>query len=364
MSTRLSAGISAVFGRGAISFARISVAAISVAAIGPPASAQSLGDLYAKAKGEGAFVLYVGGPTAPWEAMAKVFNAKYPGIAISISGGFSNVLDKKVDSQIAAGKLEVDAAILQTIADFVRWKAAGRLVDFKPAGFDKIDPRFKDADGAYWATMVNAVPYMYNTEKVAPADVPNSALDFLKAQFKGKIVTAYPADDDVTLWVFYHIVQKYGWSYMDKYMAAKPNFIQGHLGEQRSIGSGENLATFDSIYNITTVLKKQGMKVDSHFPTVDATPFWPLSGAIFKGAPHENAAKLFLSWLLEPAQQIATETWSGRSDVPPPAGYKPIFDYKVVTDYKAFLVDATKIADLRERFEKYSGPVVNAGGVR
>lgn len=348
----------------AIQPAAIISAAIGVAALSLPARAQSLDDLYAKAKSEGAFVLYVGGPTAPWEAMAKVFNAKYPGITVSISGGFSNVLDKKIDGQIAAGKLEVDTAILQTIADFVRWKDTGRLIDFKPAGFDKIDRRFKDPDGAYWATMVNAVPYMYNTEKVAAADVPNSARDFLKPQFKGKIVTAYPADDDVTLWVFYHIVQKYGWGYMDKYMAAKPNFIQGHLGEQRSIGSGQNLATFDSIYNITTVLKKQGMKVDTHFPTVDATPFWPLSGAIFKGAPHPNAAKLFLTWLLEPAQQVATETWSGRSDVPPPSGYKPIFAYKVVTDYQAFLTNQSKVADLRKRFEKYSGPIVNSGGVR
>ena len=340
-------------------------AALGFIALGAlPARAQSLDDLYAKAKSEGAFVLYVGGPTAPWEAMAKMFNERYPGITVSISGGFSNVLDKKIDAQIAAGKLEVDTAILQTIADYVRWKADGRLIDFKPAGFDKIDSRFKDSDGAYWATMVNAVPYMYNTEKVTAADVPNSALDFLKPQFQGKIVTAYPADDDVTLWVFYHIVQKYGWSYMDKYMAAKPNFIQGHLGEQRSIGSGQNLVTFDSIYNITSVLKKQGMKVDTHFPTVDATPFWPLSGAIFKGAPHPNAAKLFLTWLLEPAQQVATETWSGRSDVPPPSGYKPIFSYKVVTDYKSFLVDQNKVADLRKRFEKYSGPIVNSGGVR
>ncbi|MGC2122964.1 MAG: hypothetical protein WA652_08925 [Xanthobacteraceae bacterium] len=153
--------------------AAIFVALGLLAATAPPAGAQSLDDLYAKAKGEGAFVLYVGGPTAPWEAMAKVFNERYPGINISISGGFSNVLDKKIDAQIAAGKLEVDAAILQTIADFVRWKSNGRLVDFKPAGFDHIDRRFKDPDGAFWATMVNAVPYMYNTEKVAVADVPN-----------------------------------------------------------------------------------------------------------------------------------------------------------------------------------------------
>jgi ABC-type Fe3+ transport system substrate-binding protein len=122
--------------------------------------------------------------------------------------------------------------------------------------------------------------------------------------------------------------------------------------------------TFDSIYNITTILKKQGIPVDSHFPTVDATPIWPLTGAIFKGAPHTNAAKLFLSWLLEPAQQAATGTWSGRKDVPPPAGYNPILSYRVANDYRAFLVNQTQVADLRKRFEKYTGPVVNAGGVR
>jgi ABC-type Fe3+ transport system substrate-binding protein len=330
----------------------------------PPARAQSPSDLYAKAKSEGAFAFYVGGPTAPWEARAKAFAEKYPGIKISIGGGFSNVLDQKIDQQIAANQLEVDAAILQTIADFVRWKREDRLMAFKPPGFDKMDAAFKDANGTFWATMVNVVPYMYNTAKVPAADVPNSALDFLKPEFHGKIVTAYPADDDVTLWVFYHIVQKYGWSYMDKYMAAKPNFIQGHLGEQRSIGTGENLATFDSILDITSGLKRQGMPVDSHIPTGDALPIWPLSGAIFKAAPHPNAAKLFLSWLLEPEQQSKLPTWSPRSDVPPPAGYKPILSYNVANDYRDFLTNQSEVAELRKRFEGYSGPIVNTGGVR
>src|SRR5580704_671505 len=194
------------------------VAATGVALIGSldtvlPAGAQSLDDFYAKAKDEGAFAFYVGGPTAPWEARAKVFEERFPGIKVTIGGGFSNVLDQKIDAQLAAGKLEVDAAILQTAADYVRWKREGRLLTFKPNGFDKMEPAFKDADGTFWATMVSVVPYMYNTEKVAAADIPNAATDFLKPQFQGKIVTAYPADDDVTLWVFYHIVQKYGWSY-------------------------------------------------------------------------------------------------------------------------------------------------------
>jgi ABC-type Fe3+ transport system substrate-binding protein len=331
---------------------------------GPHAYAQSLDDLYAKAKAEGEFAFYAGGPTAPWEARAKVFEERYPGIKITVGGGFSNVLDKKIDTQIAAGKLEVDAAILQTIADYARWKTDGRLMTFKPDGFDVMDASFKDADGTFWATMVNVVPYMYNTEKVAAADVPNSALDFLKPEFQGKIVTPYPADDDVTLWVFYHVVQRYGWDYMDKYMAQKPNFIQGHLGQQRSIGAGQNVVTFDSIYDITNELKRQGQPVDSHFPTVDAMPIWPLTGAIFKDAPHPNAAKLFLSWLLAPEQQSKLPTWSPRSDVPPPSGFKPILSYNVANDYRTFLTDQPKVVELRKRFEAYSGPIVNAGGVR
>jgi len=357
ITRRLVAGASVAFAGAFFSLGGLVVSA-------PAAGAQSLDDLYAKAKGEGAFAFYVGGPTAPWEARTKAFEEKYPGIKISIGGGFSNVLDQQIDRQIAANKLEVDAAILQTIGDYVRWKHDGRLLAFEPPGFDKMDAAFKDSDGTFWATMVNVVPYMYNTEKVAAADIPDSALDFLKPQFAGKIVTAYPADDDVTLWVFNHIVQKYGWGYMDKYMAAKPSFIQGHLGEQRSIGSGQNLVTFDSILDITHGLKRQGLPVDSHFPTGDALPIWPLSGAIFKDAPHPNAAKLFLSWLLEPEQQAKLPTWSPRSDVPPPEGFKPILSYQVANDYRDFLTNETEVVALRKRFEGYSGPIVNAGGVR
>ena len=76
--------------------------------------------------------------------------------------------------------------------------------------------------------------------------MPKSAADFLKPQYAGKIVAAYPADDDATLFVFYDIVKKYGWGYMDKYMAQKPNFIQGHLGELKSIADGTNAVTFDA----------------------------------------------------------------------------------------------------------------------
>jgi hypothetical protein len=71
------------------------------------AHSQSLDAIYANAKAEGALVLYTGGPTAPWDAAAKEFSARYPGIAVFVTGGFRNVLDKKTDAQLAASKLDV-----------------------------------------------------------------------------------------------------------------------------------------------------------------------------------------------------------------------------------------------------------------
>src|ERR1700688_710582 len=127
-----------------------------------PARAQSLDALYEKAKTEGALVLYTGGPTAPWDAAAKEFSARYPGVTVSITGGFSNVLDKKIDAQLASNKLEVDLAMFQTLQDFVRWKQQGALFEFKPQGFDKIDPSFKDVNGAFVAVHINAHTYAYN----------------------------------------------------------------------------------------------------------------------------------------------------------------------------------------------------------
>ena len=50
--------------------------------------------------------------------------------------------------------------------------------------------------------------------------------------------------------------------------------------------------------------------------------------------------------------------------MPPPAGFGPILSYQVANDYIGFLTNETQLVELRKRFEAYTGPVVNAGGVK
>src|ERR1043165_3256827 len=158
------------------------------AALPQTARAETLDELYQKAKAEKEVVFYSGGPAAPHENRAKLFMQQFPGIDVKVTGGFSNVLNEQIEKQMADKKLAVDMAFFQTVQDFVNWKKQGKLLAFKPDGFEHIYPNFKDPDGAYMSFSANALTYAYNKEKVSAADAPKSALDFLKPMFMGKMI--------------------------------------------------------------------------------------------------------------------------------------------------------------------------------
>jgi ABC-type Fe3+ transport system substrate-binding protein len=320
------------------------------------AGAESMDELYAKAKLEQTLVLYGAGPTGSYERWIKDFEQRFPGIRVALTGGLSNGLNRRIEQQLANKRMETDLAIFQTIQDFVRWKKAGALLLFKPEGSDAIDPAYKDEDGAFTAVSVNTVVYAYNTARVPPAEVPKSALDFLKPLFQGQLITTDPTEDDASLSVFNLIVEKYGWDYMDKYMAQKPAFVtSGHADVSNAIAAGEKLATFDST-STTPRLKAQGKPIELVFSQADATPVFLVGAAIFKDAPHPNAAKLYLNWYLAKEQQSRSGTFSPRADVPPPPGYAPLSSYNIDSRFRALVSDEARLTELRKRFGGYVNP--------
>ena len=218
---------------------------LAIAAI--QANAESMEELYAKAKQENTLVFYGAGPTGAHDRWVNEFQQRFPGVKVELTGGLSPVLSKRVDEQLAQRVVQVDLASFQTIQDFARWKQVGAMLLFKPQGFDKIDPAYKDEDGAYTPISINLITYAYNIKRVAAADIPKSALDFLKPLYKGELVTTDPTADDAALAIFNMVIGKYGWEYMDRYMAQQPTFVTtGHQTVSRMIADGEKLTSFDS----------------------------------------------------------------------------------------------------------------------
>ena len=315
--------------------------------------AQTMDELYEKAKLEKSVALVAAGPSEPYEHWIREFQQRYPGVTVSFTGGLSNGLNRNINQQIASKKMESDIAIFQTIEDFVRWKREGALLSFRPEGSDTIDPAFKDEDGTFTTVSVNMVAYAYNTQLVAPADVPKSALDFLKPVFQGRLVTTDPSEDDAALLTFRGIVEKYGWDYMDKYMAQKPSFVTtGHANVSNAIAAGQMLASFDST-STTPRLKRDGKPIEAVLSQADAIPVFLVAAAIFRDAPHPDTAKLFLDWYLAKEQQSRTGTFSARADVSPPDGFQPLKSYKIDSGYREMLSDESKLAELKKRFAGY-----------
>src|SRR5436305_12536311 len=135
------------------------------------ALAQSIDELYDQAKSEGTLQFYRAGPSGAEDRWIEEFQRRFPSIKVVLTGGLSPALSKRIEQQLAAGKLEADLAVLQTIQDFGRWKQRGALLSFRPEGSEQIDGAYKDEDGTFTAVSVNLSQYAYNTKLVPHAEV-------------------------------------------------------------------------------------------------------------------------------------------------------------------------------------------------
>ena len=250
--------------------------------------------------------------------------------------------------------MAADVGIFQTMQDFVRWKQQGALMLFKPDGFDKIDPAFKDEDGAFTTVSVNLVTYAYNTKDVSAADVPKSALDFLKPMFAGQ--------------AHHHRSER---------RRCRPHGVQRHrrqirLGLHGQIhgakaalhprrprrgverGRGRRRAG-DLRFDLDHAAADRGRQADPDGAVAGRSDAGVpgLRRDLCKDAPHPNAAKLFLDWYLAPEQQRRNGAFSARSDVPPPQGFQPLSAYNLDSSFRALHSDAVKLAALKRRFAGY-----------
>jgi ABC-type Fe3+ transport system substrate-binding protein len=326
-------------------------------------AAQTLDAFYEAAKKEGALVIVGGGPAPPYEKFAQDFMQRYPGVAVTVTGGPSNVHAVENDKQIAARALRIDLAVLQTVQDFERWKKANTLLSFKPDGYDKIDDSWKDKDGAYVGVYVNGLVYAYNTQQVKPDAMPRTALDFVKPDFKDRIITTYPHVDDVTLYL-YSIITDMHPDFLDRLRPNALSFVRGHLGVSRAISSGDKSLTFDAVAKDANDEARSGKPIAIALSKSEPMPVWAQIAGVFKDAPHPNAAKLFISWYLQPEQQSRIGYWSSRSDVGPPAGLNALSSYNLANGYRAFIMDEGRAQALRQRYEAFTGPVTGSGTYR
>lgn len=318
---------------------------------------QTLQDLYQAALKEGGtLTVYAGGDEVTQSFGIRAgFERQFPGMKVNIVVDLSKYHNARIEEELLRKDLKVDVAHLQTLHDFDDWAARGLLLPYKPIGWDQIPAAYKDPQGRFTGLFMLTFANSYNKTMVAAENAPRDYIDFLKPEFKDRIIIAYPHDDDAVLYVFDKMIQKYGIEFIEKLQANGVQWVRGTQTPRDAVEQGK--------YAVSAATSGAFVPVESAntrfvLPTNDPFLTWAQTGAIFKDAKRPAAAKLYVSWLLSLPMQSRPRQFPLRQDVSPLPGYQPIGQYNTSPeDFRSFMRDRARVERLKSLFELLIGPV-------
>ncbi|KAE9581960.1 hypothetical protein CGMCC3_g2275 [Colletotrichum fructicola] len=322
----------------------------------PEIETRSIDDIHKAALAEGGVVtLWHGGDEKnQQDALKEAFEKRFPGMTLNLTVDVSKYIDGNIDRQLSQGNVYVDSVILQTLQDYPRWDEEGALLRYKPLNYDKIHPGFRDVFGAWYAVVVFGWTNIWNADKVS--DGPVDYLDFLKPEYKDKLVFTYPNDDDAVLYAFDLAMQQYGYSWFENLLAQNPRWVRGTATPTTVMGQANNsyAVTFTgSVGMIPSAPFNISIPKEGFFVT------WGQRGAILKDGPHKEGAKLLHNFLLSDEYQNpnVTGSWSVRRDIPAPTGWPDLMEINSTNpiDFERFMVNRERVERLKIFFEDKIG---------
>jgi iron(III) transport system substrate-binding protein len=253
------------------------------------------------AKKEGKVVVYngaVGTPALPKAGAA--FEAKY-GVRMELLEARASELRERIRTEQASGKILGDVSHNGSTTTALQlgegtFQPHGPL----PNGKRPVAPFTVDDI----RVPIYVIPYgiLVNTDMVKPADEPKAWNDLLNPRWKGKILS----DDMRALGggaVFFMVMmQKFGKEFHEKLAQQQPHMNRDLRGNYPRVARGEYPVY--APFTMPDVLELKGLPVKAIMPP-EGLPYVRFDGAMFKGAPHPNAARLFMDFLLSDEGQLA-----------------------------------------------------------
>lgn len=285
------------------------------------------------------------------DALIRQFTQRFPKVPLNLTVDLSKYHDIKVYQGLLDGCVAPDVVMLQTMNDFENWKAMDALEPFMPQSFSKLIPGYSDEGGAYLGVFMFCFVPQY--AKYGVCQQPASYSDFLKPEFKNRLVLTPPHDDDAVLFVYDKIIQKYGERFLYDLGSQCPYFIRGTAAPAALVGR------YGFTGNITGYMATPCQPSLSYVPESDFFVSWPQRAAMFRLTRHKASARLFLAYLTSYEHQSQRGTWSVRTDVEPPSGLKPLSEYSNTSplEFIKWMRDRKHIHELRMLMQRAFGNV-------
>ena len=311
--------------------ATVGIAGLSASAF----AAEDEQSLYEAAKAEGGVIWYTSQFTAERaERACATFREKYPGVNCNPVRASGSVTFQRVFQEAQSNAVQADVFSTSDLTDLVQLREGGHLAPYKPADLSAaldVVRNFSEPDGYWTVSNVAPIGIAYNTQLVSEADAPKNWEDLLDPKWKDQVAIAHPGFSGSTnVWAV-AMFRKYGWDYFERLEANKPHIGRSIVDGYNLVVSGERKIALAPI-NGTEEGAKDGRPVKAVYPT-DGVLVPPSGSAVLAKAPHPNAARLFVNFMLsrEMSQFLADQfRFPLRGDVPKPDGLRDLDDMTIM----------------------------------
>ncbi len=265
-----------------------------------PAFADYESELYAKAKKEGELVWYttliVKQAVRP---LVAAFQKKYPGIKVRYSRANSSGTATKVLSEGKANRIIGD--VFDGTSNAEALKDANLVEKWTPKGSSAYPSQYRDPDGFWSATHQYFLTPGINTSLIPKAEAPKTYDDLLDPKWKGKMAWSPRSTTSGAAGFIGNMLisrgEEKGMAYLRQ--LAKQEIIPVSASARKVLDqaiAGEYPMALQIFNHHTVISGRKGAPVD-WIPMEPVTNIIAAIGVI-KGAPHPNAGKLLIEFML------------------------------------------------------------------
>lgn len=249
----------------------------------------------AAAKQEGELVFYASFLGAQFQLdIVNTFTEEY-GIPVTLLDVRATELSERIRTEFATGRVAGDvfwsgfSVLAMVEAGMIA--ELGTLPNAANIGPD-LQPLVTDH---YVPTNAGFYGIMVNTNLVSEADEPKSWADLLDPRWKGKILSDDMRAQGGGLNLFSALYKSLGREFHEQFASQELVFSRDIGNDERRIGRGEFPIRIPQLY--ANMRQLEGLPVKFIMPT-EGAPYTQGLMVSLEGAPHPNAAKLFINHYL------------------------------------------------------------------
>ncbi len=290
----------------------------------------------AKAEAEGALIFYCAENEAGVAAIAAAFAKDFPRIRTSYFRAQTGALYTKLLAERGAGVFNVDVVQFSEIGPGIDFQKKGGYTIYHSPETAHYRPQYlSDPPGAFFWVTISLAGIAYNTQKLAPAEVPKSWSDIRNPAFKGHISCKIAASGMQYI-TWYMLRKLYGDDFWKTFGSQLPHALDSRVKVFDRLSKGDDCVASVGELGGYALFKKRGAPVELVIPAEGLTGA-PVVAGIADRAPHPEAAKLFIDWYMSKRGQSFAQAEpnliypSVRDAMPPvPALGKRLADFKLL----------------------------------